>query len=364
MRPLTIMLLTACLLSASAGPSMAQSPSSSPEPAGQRVEVPVYGVSIIVPDHWTTDLDSMTSSPLYPESELHEDLMVRATGAPDFQQCLLVASSPLGCSEPVDLSAELAAPGWEAVQLPAGEAAHREFVIPDDIPCSQYLLTDGLDVYSLQCCGTDRAADDWRSIADTFAFPQESRWSSPAAADRDLLDEVWIVLRKPSIRPPGWASGEGTSRSARQHLESGGDDAASTQAMVEVLGIPPEQVTIPDHHYESEDGEVLLAVDGIWAPGATTETVLEALLAWLADDWDRRYEAAPSFDEMDIGGRDVLAVTFGADGATEYIHASGDSAIRVRGSARESVITMLEALSCRYVDVRSVLSDYRSEQSK
>ena len=181
MRGLATALLTTALVCAGAGSTMAQSPAASPEPAGQRIELPGYGASVIVPEHWTTDLWGNSGLALFPESPLYEDLSVVATGGPEAHQCRLIASSPATCDAPVDLTAELATPGWDTVPLPVGEAAYQAFDEPG-VACSRYLLSDGLDVYELRCCGADRPADAWRPIADTFAFPERSRWQSPEAA--------------------------------------------------------------------------------------------------------------------------------------------------------------------------------------
>ena len=144
--------------------------------------------------------------------------------------------------------------------------------------------------------------------------------------------------------------------------------------MVDMLGVPAKQVTIGERSYESEDGEVLLAVDDIrvrgtakrrwstWSGPSPTEVLLDGLLVWLADDWERRYEDPPTFAKVDIGGRDVTAVTFGADDPTEYVLTSGDTAMRVRGSDEEAAVTLLQALSCRHLDVYSLVTDYLVER--
>ena len=132
--------------------------------------------------------------------------------------------------------------------------------------------------------------------------------------------------------------------------------------MVDALGVPAKQVTIGERVYESEDGEVLLAVDDVRVPGISTEVLLDGLLVWLADDWERRYEDRPTFAEVEIGGRDVMAVTFGADDPTEYVLTSGDTAMRVRGSDEEAALTLLQALSCRHLDVHSLVTDYLRER--
>ncbi len=53
-----------------------------------------------------------------------------------------------------------------------------------------------------------------------------------------------------------------------------------------------------------------------------------------------------------------MAVTFGADDPTEYVLTSGDTAMRVRGSDEEAALTLLQALSCRHLDVYSLVTDY------
>ncbi len=291
------------------GSATAQSPAASPDAADQRVELPGYGASIIVPGHWTTELWGNSGLPLFPESQLYEDLSVVATGRPEAQQCRLIASSPATCDAPVDLTAELATPGWETVPLPAGEAAYQALDDPDvpDLACSRYVLSDGLDVYELRCCGADRPADAWRPIADTFAFPAQSRWDSPDADDRDLLEEVGVVWQKQGIHPAGWKQGSGETQTAKQWINRprnklSNGEVAAIRAMVDVLGVPAKRVTIGERVYESEGGEVLLAVDDVrvrgtakrrwstWSGPSPTEVLLDGLLVWLADDWERRYE--------------------------------------------------------------------------
>jgi hypothetical protein len=369
MRRSATALLTTALICANTGLAAAQSSTASPDAAGQRIELPGYGASVIVPEHWTTELWGNSGLPLHPGSRLYEDLAVVATGRPEAQQCRLIASSPATCDAPVDLRPELAAPGWDAVALPAGEAAYQALNYPEaGFVCSQYLLTDGLDFYELQCCGADRPADAWRPIADTFAFPDQSRWDSPDAAGRDLLDEVGVVWQKQGVRPVGWRSGFGDTQTAKQWInrprnELSNREVTAIRAMVDVLGAPAKRVIIGERIYESEGGEVLLAVDDVQVPGTPTEVVLDGLLVWLADDWDRRYEDAPVFAELEIGDRDVLAVTFGAADPTEYVLASGDTAMRLRGSDTEAAMTMLEALACRHLDVYSLVTDYLVERS-
>ena len=381
MRRLAAALATTALICAGAGSTAAQSPAASPEPVGQRIELPGYGASIIVPEHWTTDIWGPGGLPLFPESQLHVDLAVVATGGPEAQQCRLIASSPATCDAPVDLSAELAAPGWDPIQLPAGEAAYRALDYPEtpDVACSRYVLSDGLDVYELRCCGADRPADAWRPIADTFTFPAQSRWDSPDTDGRGLLEEVEVVWQKPGNWPVGWKQGSGDTQTAKQWINRPRNklskgEVAAIRAMVDVLGVPAKQVTIGERVYESEDGEVLLAVDDVRVRGTAkrrwrtssgpspTEVVLEGFLVWLAHDWERRYEDAPVFEELEIGGREVLAVTFGADDPTEYVLASADTAMRVRGSDTEAATTMLEALSCRHLDDYSLVREYLVER--
>ena len=366
MRRLSTALLTTAIICASAGLAAAQSSTASPDAAGQRIELPGYGASVIVPEHWTTDLWGNSGLTLYPEPRLFEDLALQAVGLPEAQQCRLGVSSPPTCDAPVDLAAELATPGWDAVSLPAGESAYQASTDPD-IACSRYLLTDGLDVYQLRCCGADRPADDWRSIADTFTLPERSRWDSPDTAGRNLRQEVEAVWQKQGIRPAGWKHGEGDRRTAKQRInkprtKSGKGDAAAIRAMVETLGVPAKEVSIGERHYTSNEGEVLLAVDDVRVRGVPTKVVLDGLLVWLADEWDRRYEDPAHFEALDIGGHDVLAVTFGADDPTEYVLASGDTAIRLRGSDEEAAVTMLQALSCRHLDADSLVSEFLVER--
>ena len=128
------------------------------------------------------------------------------------------------------------------------------------------------------------------------------------------------------------------------------------------MGVPAKRVAIGERSYESEGGEVLLAVDDIRVEGIASGVLLDGLLTWLADDWARRYEDAPAFEKVDIGGRDVTAVTFGVDDPTEYILTSGDTAMRVRGSDEEAALTLLQALSCRHLDVYSLVTDYLVER--
>lgn len=362
-------LLATALVCAGAGLTTAQSPAASPDPPGQRIELPGYGASIMVPGHWTTEAWPPGGLPLFPESQLYEDLAIVATGGPEAQECRLIASSPAACDAPVDLTAELATPGWETVPLPAGEAAYQAVDYPDipDLACSRYVLSDGLDVFELRCCGADRPADDWRPIADTFAFPEQSRWDSPDTDGRDLLEEVRVVWQKQLIRPTGPMSGGGDTQTAKQWINRPRNklsqgEVAAIRAMVDVLGVPAKRVTIGEQFWESEGGEVLLAVDDVRVPGISTEVVLEGLLVWLADDWEQRYEDPPTFEEVEIGGSEVLAVTFGVDDPTEYILTSGDTAMRVRGSDEEAAVTMLEALSCRHLDVYSLITNYLVER--
>ncbi len=122
MRRLSTALLTSALVCASTGLTAAQSSSASPDAAGQRIELPGYGVSVIVPEHWTTDASGNSGLALYPESGFYEDLYVVATGGPEAQQCRLAASSHATCDVPADLATVLPASDWDGFRLPAGDA--------------------------------------------------------------------------------------------------------------------------------------------------------------------------------------------------------------------------------------------------
>ncbi|MEA2025171.1 MAG: hypothetical protein U9O18_00625 [Chloroflexota bacterium] len=86
MRRVAAGLLTACLLMASAGATMAQEPSSSPEPAGQRVEFPEAGFALTFPADWEIDVDidwtedvAFSTDYLLTDGEVHGCVLCRGS---------------------------------------------------------------------------------------------------------------------------------------------------------------------------------------------------------------------------------------------------------------------------------------------
>jgi hypothetical protein len=196
---------------------VAQSPSSSPDVAAQRVEVPTWGFALTLPGDWTA-VDTTRSDIEAIVVELQESHPGMASDIRDFADAGYLALFPLFASAPVeppalwsanctislslataDLEAHLeaflaglqAAPGVvgppEAtlLVLPAGDAARVDHVYTGLAPdgaevvtaVSAYFLIADEVVYSLTCAdstSSDSPDDRWLSVAETFEFlPEE-----------------------------------------------------------------------------------------------------------------------------------------------------------------------------------------------
>ena len=145
MRRVAIGVLLTCLLGAGDGSALAQEPSPDRAADGQRLELPGYGVSIRVPDDWMVEIGGPSGLPLRPDSPYA--VAFYAIAGSGGQWCILSAYSRLGCTVPVDLEAELVEPGWDRIQLPAGNAAYRQEGLDEGAVCTRNLLTDGVDIF-------------------------------------------------------------------------------------------------------------------------------------------------------------------------------------------------------------------------
>lgn len=209
LRRLAISFVAASLLGVGAGgPLLAQDgeqeAGSEPIAVGGRIEVPAAGFALTVPEDWVAmypsaeDAAAITDAVRGIDPELAVTLETAlaggvgfsflAFGAPDetgFRDNCNVIDYPtggatLGLALATDVSA-LGSMGEALVgdpvatdlELPVGESARLDYAL--EYPTVQavfsaYYFTDGSMFHLLTCTGTERPADSWLSIAETFEF--------------------------------------------------------------------------------------------------------------------------------------------------------------------------------------------------
>lgn len=123
---------------------------------------------------------------------------------------------------------------------------------------------------------------------------------------------------------------------------------ASFQAMVDELGsagVEPERIIVAKWWAEDADDRMVFVGHGIRVPGADSETVLDAFLSWVTHECCPGTDGAARLDEVSLGGREALAVSFSGDDHqdVDYILAAGDSAIWLDADAKtaESIFATL-----------------------
>lgn len=211
-------------------------------------------------------------------------------------------------------------------------------------------------------------------LASLVAGPALAQSASPSPAplfDRQLLADVKALLRRDDdpFASGYWSTSLTTTTTAEPLLHNEGD-GSPVRAAVDVLDLPPEQVRIFQLLVDDREGDTLIVVDGLSVPGASTEALVDGIVAWAdcewrSSRWDRNDVDMPSLEEARVGAKDVLTVSFATDGAfeyiyrplpfhgdasvltgdgVEYIYASGDSAIKVLGETEQDVLDFLGRL--------------------
>lgn len=186
MRRLITMILTIGLVGASAGLATAEEPSTSPEPADHRVEVPDAGYALTLPEGWTIQTEEVVEqvdSPDGPTKETHSTWSY-AFAPGGSASCLLLPDQLEGS---LDETAATHRSRYEpvlvemsSVDLPLGRAVR--FVldyagIGDEGVGAVYLLSDGDSLTVMSCIAPQPPDDDWwLPLARTIEFlPEDSR---------------------------------------------------------------------------------------------------------------------------------------------------------------------------------------------
>ena len=191
---------------------------ASPTPGMKQLDIPEAGVAMAVPESWETRVESFTPA-LEPAGRYDLAAIVYASDADGDQGCRLFAhigreDLPAHFSEPVALDAEVAArydfladyaDGGEGlldreahtIRLPAGDATRVDFVGEGGERGSEWLLTDGEDLYQLTCEAVEPPSDGWRSIAETIRMlpvvaPLTSETAPAMSAEQRLAGLVTV----------------------------------------------------------------------------------------------------------------------------------------------------------------------------
>ncbi len=185
MRRLAAGFLATCLLVASAGATTAQEPSPSPEPAGQRVEVPEAGIAVTFPAGWRVETESQ-GLPIF-----ERVLTARQVGGPG--RCLVETFRFEGV-RPVEIADTLGtiwgyrkSQNAPVIELPGGEAArlYAPEALKGQAGSSDTYVFDTDDGYAWLSCSTTGPYPGhlWYSIAESIEFsPTEEEMPDEAVA--------------------------------------------------------------------------------------------------------------------------------------------------------------------------------------
>ncbi len=182
MRRLMITLLAACLLGASAGPAMAQSPSPSPLGVGERVEVPGVGFAATFPEGWIIEASGgqsyVVSSDRSTRCGTFGERFDEPIDDPAASLDELAAIYPVFSDDepmPIIDTSEIELPAGRAIRFIADYSLDPEFDPEfdggkDATYVTTYIMVDSLRVLFLGCYAPERPDDDWLSIAETIEF--------------------------------------------------------------------------------------------------------------------------------------------------------------------------------------------------
>jgi len=198
----TALVLASMVGIVAAAPSLAQE--GLPEPGlGGRIELPEAGFALTVPDDWvaivpsSADIDGIIENLGTIDPEMATTVENALAGGAGFsllafgdidadsgfrENCNVIDGASDGASLGVIVESEAAAfadlgdrlasgPDVSMLQLPAGEVARIDYGLTYptlETAHAAYYFSDGATLHLLTCTDTERAEDDWLSIAETF----------------------------------------------------------------------------------------------------------------------------------------------------------------------------------------------------
>ena len=236
-------LLAGLLVLALGSGVVAQEPSPGPGMQEPRFEVPGSGFSLAIPADWRVEVvsESVQASMvshlpplvrglrtwvLYADQPGEEGScavadMTREVG---LYPCSLIGDDSACVEQVYTLIGDLS--GWETsfVDLPAGRAMHRTLAHEDGSVTSDYFITDTVSWFMLSCrVAADPPLDDWRAIAESFAFVPASIGESAARVE---VPEGGFALELPAdwfVQAGGF---DNALEGALRHLAAEHDDDA------------------------------------------------------------------------------------------------------------------------------------------
>lgn len=100
------------------------------------------------------------------------------------------------------------------------------------------------------------------------------------------------------------------------------------QSLEAATGVSQDRIETVRAVFEDGSGQMLLAVEGLWVPGAGPDAALNGYVDWMSNQWGRwsreHPDAAPRFESTRLAGKDVVRVHF-EDGEAEILYADGSS---------------------------------------
>ena len=329
------------------------------------VELPGYGASLVLPDGWVKG-DTMGSvfGSLRPGSAFHDRLTTTIEDPEGQRWCSFTAWSEPTCTSAVDMRAEIGAADFTPVVLPAGEALRNDSTVESGV-CHRYLLDDTVDLFSLNCCGSQDETDAFLSIARTIELP-----TTPRTAGQDDEHGLLTDVRAIADMTPVWLA-----RDVRWSIGSPteGDHVAHHRGWLQSLeaatGVTQDRIETVRAVFEDGSGDgsgqMLLTVEGLSVPGASLDAVLHGYIDWMSNQWGRwpheHPDAAPRFESIRLAGKDVVRVGF-EDGEAEILYADDSSVVGFRGPRLDLVPVWLEALDCGHIDVAGLLHEALMEE--
>ena len=330
------------------------------------IELPGYGVSLVMPDGWAEgDTMGAVFGSLRPESAFYDRVSTHIYDSEGPRGCSLTAWSELTCTSGADPLAEIGAVDFTRVALPAGDALRTDSTDAWGV-CHRYLISDSVDLFSLNCCGSEAEPDAFLSIARTIELPTMPR-TARQDDEQGLLTGVRALASMTARRLPGdvyWTIGSPTEGEHVAHHQGW------LQSLEAATGVTQDRIETVRAVFEDESGEMLLSVEGLWVPGAGPDAVLHGYVDWMSNQWGRwsreHPDDAPRFESARVVGKDVVRVHL-EDGEVETLHADGSSVVAFQGPRLDLAPVWLEALDCGHIDVdgllhEALLEEFRSRQ--
>ena len=330
------------------------------------IELPGYGASLVLPDGWVKgDTMAAVFGSLRLGSAFY-DRMTTTIEDPEGQRwCSFTAWSELTCTSAVDPLAEIGAVDFTPVALPAGDALRNDSTVTGGV-CYRYLLNDTVDLFSLSCCGSEAEPDAFLSIARTIELP-----TMPRTARQDDEQGLLTGVRALASMTPALLAGD-VSWSIGSPTE--GEHVAHhhgwLQSLEAATGMTQDRIETVSAVFEDGSGQMLLAVEGLWVPGAGPDAVLHGYVDWMSNQWGRWSREHPDevsrFESARLAGKDVVRVHF-EDGEVENLYVDDSSVVGFRGLRLDLAPVWLEALDCGHIDVdglvhEALMEEFRSRQ--